>query len=81
MKALIIVTIVILLSLPGCSVADVAGLDKVFLPPFEAPDGTVTVLDSDNVTADTLVLNSLPTADPGIPGMVWSDNGTLRISK
>jgi hypothetical protein len=37
-------------------------------------------LNTDNATIATLILESLPTVDPGIHGAVWSDNGTLRIS-
>jgi hypothetical protein len=31
-------------------------------------------------TAGYLILDGLPTSDPGVPGAVWNDGGTLKVS-
>ncbi len=33
-----------------------------------------------NANIDNLGGNTLPTADPGIPGRLWNDAGTLKVS-
>ena len=45
-------------------------------------DGTLSVDVSDLCDANIINLanNTIPTADPGIPGRLWSDSGTLKVS-
>lgn len=54
-------------------------------------NGTIEIIRGENVTTELLSasnativwvqLTNLPESDPGIPGVVWSDNGTLKVSK
>ncbi len=32
------------------------------------------------IASGTVVLSNLPTTDPGNPGQLWNDGGTLKVS-
>ena len=41
---------------------------------------TISTVSSDMLHADKLYLGNLPTSNPNLPGVVWNDSGTLKIS-
>ena len=41
---------------------------------------SMTSVSGDMLHATSLFLNTLPTSDPGVAGVVWNDAGTLKIS-
>jgi hypothetical protein len=65
----------------GDPLTETVVVDDVQAGDIESSSLTTSELAAENATLQTLILGSLPSEDPGIPGMVWSDNGTLRISK
>lgn len=87
---LIIIIIIIIFGLSGCMASDPL-TDTIYLTDFVSDQGTIYILVSsnvttvmltaENVTSATMILTNLPSSDPGIPGTVWSDNGTLKVSK
>ena len=40
----------------------------------------ITSVSANMLHSNRLYLKDLPTADPGDPGVVWNDSGTLKIS-
>jgi hypothetical protein len=88
-QTILVLTIITLLITPGCASTDrltdtlyllMADVTHIKSQTIDSHNVTTSGLVADNATLSTLILKNLPTADPGISGAVWSDNGTLRIS-
>ena len=56
--------------------------DEVNVDTLATKDGSASIAVSDLCDANIVNLtnNSLPTSDPSIPGRLWNDSGTLKVS-